>query len=366
MNRIMRVAVLAVVLVGLLAQAQNRAFTSRKNRAMLESMAKSLEVKAQAEEPSWARRPDAPTLTVAWLTDTHIGVTKGALERTRVLLNQLRDEMHPDLTLMTGDNNAQSAGLPHQYDKLSASHRNQLWLKQFLDTELARPYAVIPGDNWPWDFEKVFGSPTRSFTCRGFHFLLTATDAKATGNDACAVLFDDTKRWLRKDLSRHASQPCLVVMHETVFPPLFLDADWLANLVASTPQALALLSGHLHYDLDITRNGCRNIMAPAVGPSTPPAFKLLRCYPDLIVILTYEWDGSQFRQARKWQRLDIPERLRAAVVAAAGRPAVLEELRTMPVRPKQRDQELLKRAPEIDQRLMTFFLQFGASRLLLP
>ena len=38
----------------------------------------------------------------------------------------------------------------------------------------------------------------------------------------------------------------------------------------------------------------------------------------------------------------------------------------MPVRPKQRDQELLKRAPEIDQRLMTFFLQFGASRLLLP
>lgn len=366
MIRITRMAVLAVVLVGLLAQGQNRAFTSKKNRAMLESMAKSLEVKAQAKEPSWARRQDTPVLTVAWLTDTHIGVSKGALERTRVLLNQLRDELRPDLTLMTGDNNAQSAGLPAAYGNLPASQRNHLWLKQFLDTELARPYAVIPGDNWPWDFEQVFGSPTRSFSCRGFHFLLTATDAKAIGNDACAVLFDDTKRWLRKDLARHASQPCLVVMHETVFPPLFLDADWLANLVASTPQALALLSGHLHYDLDITRNGCRNILAPAVGPSTPPAFKLLRCYPDLIVILTYEWDGAQFRQARKWQRLAIPENLRAAVIAAAGRPAVPEDLRTMPVRPKQRDQELLKRAPEIDQRLMTFFLQFGASKLLLP
>ena len=277
MIRITRMAVLAVVLVGLLAQGQNQAFTSKKNRAMLESMARSLEVKAQAKEPSWARRQDTPVLTVAWLTDTHIGVSKGALERTRVLLNQLRAELRPDLTLMTGDNNAQSAGLPAAYGNLPASQRNHLWLKQFLDTELARPYAVIPGDNWPWDFEQVFGSPTRSFSCRGFHFLLTATDAKAIGNDACAGLVDDPKRWLRKDLSRHASQPCLVVMHETVFPPLFLDADWLANLVASTPQALALLSGHLHYNLDITRNGCRNIMAPAVGPSTPPAFKLLRC-----------------------------------------------------------------------------------------
>lgn len=153
-------------------------------------------------------------------------------------------------------------------------------------------------------------------------------------------------------------------MHETVLPPLFLDADWLSGVVSSRPQALALLSGHLHFDLDLQWQGCRNIVAPAVGPSQRPAFKMMRFYRDQVVLHTYEWDGERFAPVQKWQRVKVPKRLRQAIPREVTGGAKLEEMRSMPVRAKVRDQGLLQRAAEIDQRLMSFFMQFGTSQML--
>lgn len=337
---------------------QDRAFTRGNNRKTLESVAKMNEIKPMAEEPSWAKRLDQPLATIGWVSDTHIGVSKGALERTRSAFHLLKGDLKADCVIITGDNNAQSKGLPKRFAKLPKSHRNQIWMKQFIEQELGLPYVIIPGDNWPWDFEKVFGSPTRSLDIAGYHFVFTATDAKAMGNDACTVFFDDTKAWLTEDLKTNVGKPTFFVVHETLVPPLFLDVPWTQALVGSNPQVLAVLSGHLHFDMDFQEKTFRNILCPAIGPGHVPAFKVIKLYPDAVILLTYEWDGKAYNQAKKWQLIQVPERLRCGQAFKG-----LVNVKAMPIRPKVRDQKLLERAKEVDQALVRFMAGFGLRKM---
>ena len=345
------------ILLPLSALPQSSELTSGKNRKALLDIVNKFTVK-ERPAPEWASSLQPPLATIAWITDMHIGSSKGAEETARIALNQLRDELKPDLVMFTGDNNKNY----DKKDKGVINERMQIWLKRFIDTELNRPYAIIPGDNWPWEFERVFGSPTRSFDFKGIHFLLTATDAKARTNDSCAILFKDTKEWLENDLKDNADKPCLLVIHESVFPPLFLDAPWLDKLMARHRSALAVMSGHIHMDLEFKRKGYTQFVAPALGPARRPAFKMLQFHPDMIVIRTYELKGKRFELVSKWQRLNIPENLRKGITPDT--PAVVANLKTTPVRPKKMDESLASRAREIDNALFQAASQFGIMKLL--
>jgi 3',5'-cyclic AMP phosphodiesterase CpdA len=327
-----------------------------KNRKVLLDMVHRFSVQ-ERPAPAWAASLQKPLATLAWITDMHLGSSDGAEETTKIALNQLRDELKPDLVLFTGDNNK----IYDKKDKGVINERMQIWLKRFIDTELNRPYAIIPGDNWPWEFERVFGSPTRSFDFKGVHFLLTATDAKARTNDSCAILYKDTKEWMERDLKDNADKPCLLVIHESVFPPLFLDAPWLDNLMRRHPSALAVLSGHIHMDLEFKRKGYTQFVAPAMGPARRPAFKMLHFYPDMIVIRTHGLKGKRFEPVSKWQRLKIPEGLRKGMTPET--PAAMTNLKTTPVRPKEMDESLASRASEIDRALLQAASEFGVMRL---
>ena len=355
----MKFALLLLITLLLLpfsAFTQSSELMSGKNRKILLDMVHKFTVK-ERPQPEWASSLPPPLATIAWITDMHLGSSKGAEETTKIALNQLRDELKPDLVLFTGDNNKNY----DKNDKGLITERWQIWLKRFIEAELNRPYAIIPGDNWPWEFERVFGSPTRSFDFKGIHFVLTATDAKAKRNDSCAILFDDTKKWLEDDFTNHADQPCLLVIHESVFPPLFLDAPWLNGLMARQTSALAVLSGHIHMDLEFKRKGYTQFVCPAMGPSKHPSFKLLQIHPDQIVFRTYELKGQRFELTSKWQRLKIPEQLRKAITPEA--PAAITNLKTMTARPKVEDNNLALRAKEIDRALLQAASEFGVMRL---
>ncbi len=348
---------LLAFLLPLSALSQSAELTSGKNRKVLLDMVHKFSVQ-ERPAPAWASSLQQPLATLAWITDMHIGSSEGAEETVKIALNQLRDELKPDLVLFTGDNNKNY----DKNDKGVINERMQIWLKRFIDNELNRPYAIIPGDNWPWEFERVFGSPTRSFDFKGVHFLLTATDAKARTNDSCAILFKDTKEWLENDMKDNADKPCLLVIHESVFPPLFLDAPWLDKLMARHSSALAVLSGHIHMDVEFKRKGYTQFVAPAMGPARRPAFKMLQFHPDMIVIRTYQLKEKRFELVSKWQRLKIPEDLRKGITPEA--PAAITNLKSMAPRPKEMDESLASRAKEIDNALLQAASSFGIRRLM--
>ena len=340
-----------------LAIAQSHELTKGKNLNQLIELAKRFEVKPRPE-PDWARTEQPPLATIAWLSDMHLGSSKGAEGTVKIALNQLRDEIRPDLTLFTGDNNA----IFDKNDKGPIDERRQKWLKRFIETELNLPYAIIPGDNWPWDFERVFGSPTRSFDFKGIHFILTATDSMARTNDSCAIFFKDTKKWLQQDLIENKDKPCFLVIHETAFPPAFLDAPWLDGLMTRHQSALAVLSGHIHMDLEFKRNGYTQFVCPAMGPVKCPSFKMLQIHPNQIIIRSYELADGKFALVSKWQRIAIPSKLRKDITAEA--PSTITNLKTMPERPKVLDNSLAKRAKEIDMALFQAGSNFGIMKLL--
>lgn len=328
------------------------------------SIAKQYEVPVM-EKPAWAERQDKPIFTVAWLSDLHIRESK-SLVLVTAALNTVRDTIKPNFTLITGDNSGYCANMSESEQKLPVSHQRQLWLKRFLEAELATPYIIIPGDNWPWYFEKVFGSSHRSFDFGGFHFMLTSTDVQATGIEGCAIFNNQTWEWMQNDLDANGDKPCFFIMHETLWPPFFLESGKTGLMLNARPQVLAALSGHLHLDLDFERGHWRQIVAPAIGRSHRPGFKHINFYKDAIILESYEWnaDAKIFRQVNKWQRIEIPEKFREKLgdTPLAGFSPVNAD--ALPPAAKVVDQKLRDRSPELSNALLGFAFSFGINRLL--
>ena len=157
-----------------LAQSQ---LTSGSSVQSLAKAAKKFEI-APMSQPSWAKKAGKPLFKVAWISDMHLR-DEESVKASKTAFNMIRDELKANLTLITGDNCDYYKDLSEEENKMSVGVKRHLWLKRFIEKELARPYTIIPGDNWPWDFEKVFGPQKYSFDFGGFHFLMTATDAVA-------------------------------------------------------------------------------------------------------------------------------------------------------------------------------------------
>ena len=83
--------------------------------------------------------------------------------------------------LITGDNNFLEAAPANPKQPESLGLRRQRFLKQFLQEHLKTPYVLIPGNNWPEEFDKVFGAKQYSFDCGGLHFMLVDADRAYRG-----------------------------------------------------------------------------------------------------------------------------------------------------------------------------------------
>ena len=345
-----------------IAQAQ---LTSGKNVQDLVQIAKKFEI-APMKQPSWAKKAGTPLFKVAWVSDMHLR-DEESVKASKTAFNMIRDVLKADLTLITGDNCDYVKGLSAEEDKQPIGVRRHLWLKHFLEKELSRRYAIIPGDNWPWDFEKVFGPQKYSFDFGGVHFLMASTDAIAPQRDITSVFFDDTKDWIKKDLKKNAGKPSFFVLHETLAPPCFPDAEWGAATLSENPNVLAALCGHLHLDLEFPQGTWTQFCAPSIGRSHRPAFKLLNFYVDQVIIESYELqkDTGRIIKADKWQRIVIPRKFQSAIKSRhkSKVPLTLENRQQMPPRPKVSDMKLIVRAQEVETALTQFIIKFGLSKI---
>jgi hypothetical protein len=327
-------------------------------------MARQFEIPVMTQ-PEWAQRQDKARFRVAWLTDLH-ATNVASRSLVGAACNAIRDVLKPNFTMITGDNAGSYWDLSDEEKKEPVGVRRHLWLKRFLDKELALPYVIVPGDNWPWGFEKVFGASHYSFDFGGWHFHFTSTDKQALGVEGCVSFSAASWEWMESDLAHAAAKPTLFINHEPLWPPSFLDAPPAAQMIARNPNVLAVLSGHLHLDLEFQRKGWRQFVAPAIGRSHRPGFKMLNFYPDCLIIESYEWqeDKQSFQQVAKWQQLQLPEKYHAVLAGPAIDGFKPENRREMPPLAKKTDQELAQRAKELNVNMMSFIMSFGVGKLL--
>lgn len=326
------------------------------------ALARSFELKPLPEEPAWTRSATPPLLCFAWLSDFHLNGD----DRTPVIrqaCRTVRDTIRPSFAVFTGDNCAYDPPVSGARAALPLSHRRHLAFKDFLDAELGLPAIVIPGDNWPWDSEKVFGPGCFSVDAAGLHLIVLSPDRKAKGAEGCAVFAPATWEWLTRDLQANRAKPTLVFMHENLVPPTFLDAPALRAVLRARPQVLAILTGHFHLDLDFRRDGQAHLACPGMVVGVRPGFKVVCLYPDRLVLNTWEYDlhTQQFHATLKWQRVDIPEGPLRQALHPLDTTQVLRENRSeMPAIPLVEDATLLQRRGELFLPLLQFMMQTGA------
>lgn len=321
--------------------------------------ARRLQVQPLDVQPSWAGSVEVPLLRVAWISDCHLD----GRERTRIVtrgLHVVRDVIRPDLVVVTGDNSG-DAGPARAAGSRPVAERRQMVFRDLLAKELGLPAAIIPGDNWPWGFEAVFGPSTFSFVAAGVQFVFLSVDARARGVEGCAIFLADTWEWLDATLVQAKGRPTLVLTHETTVPPSFLDAGRLERALLAHPHVLATMTGHLHLDLEFRRQGLTHVVAPSMGVGTPPAFKTLTLYRDRLVFDSYEYDAAAdtFLPARKWRKLDIPEALRQALHPVDRGTLRRVGRREMPPRPLAELPALRDRQAELVFPMLQFVLGLG-------
>lgn len=265
-------------------------------------------------------------------------------------LHHIDEKLKPHFVLITGDNNARPAPVdPHRPESMGL--RRQRFLKAFFAEHLKSPYVILPGDNWPEDFDQVFGSKQYSFDYGGLHFLILAPDRTfhGAGTEGLSVFDDSTWAWMRRDLERHAQTPTIVAIHEPLVPCTFLDAGRLRELLDRHPQVIAALQGHLHVDLEFRAKGRTYLVAPSLGKSPTPAFKWIDVYPTTLLVRTVQYwkSDSQFHLIDKGRRIDVPERYRQGLIRPAGSRLVMAGYDAVPAHPHCNDPALAGRVKEL-------------------
>ena len=274
-------------------------------------LAKQFEVREMTTPPKWALRKEPPLFQIAWLTDQHI-TDVDSTKISHDALVYIRDVVQPAAVVITGDN---IGTYPRGFKDATPTLQRQRDFREMLKKSLGEmPCWVIPGDNWPKDFEKVFGATHYSFDFGGFHFIFNTVDVTGQSN-GCSRFGEATWKWLQTDLAAHPDQPIIYLQHEPCLPPSFLDAPKLSELFGKTPQLLLALAGHLHLDLEFRSQHWTQWVGPSVGRSHRPGFKVLSFYPNQIVATSIEWDSANrhFRPVNKFQRVKIPEALRGGL-----------------------------------------------------
>ncbi len=355
---ILQIVTFAFCAYGESVLSQNRPYT----QSDAYRVAKAFEVKPLPAEPRWAEISQKPFFTFIWMSDLHLDGSR--LEFIQRAF-RLADSYKPDFVVFTGDNNAYAPGKEVDGVVPPVTLQRQLFFKEYLKENLASPAVVIPGDDWPPDFEKVFGAFQFSFNYGGLHFVMFAADRCAYGVEGCAVYEDSTWRWLDGDLARNAERPTIFFQHETMLPPAYLDADKMRRKLEGSGNVFAAFCGHIHVDLDFSQNGIRHLVCPALGPNPAPAFKLVHVHQSAIILRTIEYDpvGQTFIETMKWQRIEIPNRLRGAMHFPPDGGFKKEDYCEIPAHPRASDPALLNRGAELFGPMMRFTATHGLSKL---
>ncbi|MDY0165303.1 MAG: metallophosphoesterase [Thermoguttaceae bacterium] len=285
----------------------------------------------------------------AWVSDMHINASN--LEYTTGALRYIDGELKPHFVLLTGDNNAHPAPQLNRDAGETIGLRRQRFLKAFLEEHLNTPYVIIPGDNWPQEFDKVFGPKQYSFDFGGLHFLLLAPDRilSGPGREGLSVFDPATWDWIEQDLERSRGRPTIVAIHEPVFPPTFLDAPRLRRLLARYPDVVAVLQGHLHMDLQLRADGKTYLVAPSLERPPRPGMKLVDVHPTSLVVRTilHNAPDDRFEMQDRLQHIAIPPALRGALAAPAHPGFTMDNYDAIPARPLAEDPSLESRAGEL-------------------
>lgn len=303
--------------------------------------------------------PDTtPLWTFAWVTDMHLDGSRQ--EYTAEAFRRLRTEWKPHFVLMTGDNNAHPAPPADPAQPESLGLRRQRFLRAFLDKHLKLPYAIIPGDNWPQDFDRVFGPKQYSFDCGGLHFLLLAPDRIWHGSklEGLSAFDEPTRDWIAGDLDRHRQRPTIVAIHEPIYPPTFLDARPLHKIIAGHSQVVTVLQGHLHREMDYRSPATAYLVGPSLGMPPTQAMKLVHVHADRLVFRTLAYNASngRFELLDRRQTVEIAESLRGGLAAPGGPRFEMANYDALPARPLVEDPRLPRRIGEMLQNAVGFFL----------
>ncbi|MBN1554983.1 MAG: metallophosphoesterase [Phycisphaerae bacterium] len=304
-------------------------------------------------------KSDPPTLwSFAWASDMHMNASK--VQYMAQAMRYIDTKLHPRFVLITGDNNyIQAPPDPHNQNE-SKDLRRQRYFKQFLKQHLKTPAVVLPGDNWPEEFEKVFGPRQFSFDCGGIHFLCLAPDRIYHGkNQEGLSVFDEVSRkWIRKDLHKNQDNPTIVAIHEPIYPMTFLDAPPLRKLLAKYPNVFAVLQGHVHVDLEYRKDGKCYLVAPALGEPPTPGCKLVNVTPTGLVVRTilHNKQTGKFETQPRRQIIEIPVALRSRIAKPKGAKFKKSNYSSAPARPVVSDPSLEQRKGELVKNAMMYFL----------
>lgn len=252
-----------------------------------------------AQPPAWAQRPEPPLATLAALADLHYDDT-GAASWTRHTRPQLlaairfiNEAIKPQRVLLLGDLVA--------FEGIGQLRK----VKEMLDRELTAPYTAVWGNHDGPGFPDVFGSPHASVAVAGLR-LVTLGLTYYEWNSGWGQY--DRLDWLARELAAHPREPTLVLTHNPVALPTFANNAAVLRLLDAQPQVIGTLAGHLHVDYELRLAKVHLGLPMFARPPHP--FKVLRLYPDAILIYTYEDAGGGYRQAPIYQRLEIPPQFR--------------------------------------------------------
>ena len=326
----------------------------------LYKLAQSLQVAEMAERPAWATTDEPPLFRLAWISDAHV-MNQASIANAQQVMHQLRDELRPDGILVTGDNCGLPPKLLGKCPKDQVAFRRHAWFRDLLEKELGLPYIVLHGDNWASSYSKVFGPHHKSCDFGGFHFIQLAPDSQSPKDNGCAVYEQETLDWLEKDIEEHSTMPTLILQHEPIYPPCILDASKIEDIIkkhnARQHSVIAVLSGHLHLDLQFQRKGWTQLVCPALGTGQCYAFKMLAFYADRIILTTYEFNAEQgkYLPVPKWQRIIIPSGARPT--GELSKPLAIENLADGPGKDCRVDESLGQREEELKRSMMNALMQ---------
>lgn len=258
------------------------------------SLAPYFEISPQAKTPEWVKKlPPKPLFSFIQIADLHLWrCNTRPLEEVRDFAKR---NLHPNFSLFTGDN---VSGPDRE--------KNQKHLKKFLDTLWSFPYHIVRGDNDAVYFEENFGSTNWAFLYGGVQFVGFGLDIDL---DWVGIGTFERMDWLKKRLSR--PYPTVVVTHEPIYPPNFLNALEINHLVAQRKNVILVVSGHLHYDFEARYKHTLHIIGPSpTMRHLGGAFKEFLVYSNQIVVKTYEKIQGRYQFAHKWQRVKIPSAFR--------------------------------------------------------
>ncbi len=244
-------------------------------------------------------------MLIAQITDTHVSVPGGSLERNydtsghlaRAVRHLNALDPRPDLVLLTGD--TVDVGTPEEYARLRG-----------ILAGLAAPLYVIPGNHDDRDGMRQAFADHAYLPRAGFlHYTIDNWPVRLVGLDthvpgeSGGALCPARIAWLADRLDEARARPTVIFMHHPPFRTglSVMDsiglrgADELAGVVAQHRQVRQIIAGHIHRPIATAFAGTLATVSPSTAHQAaldlPPAARVAAVMEPPAVTLLY-WDDA--------------------------------------------------------------------------